>query len=90
MINFIKSQPAPECLVIASENLHDRVTTELGTFTQYLREFYDKDGLNNVQKEQLLTKIERKLSPESPFTAFKIWIIKSRPRLMQDFGQFLT
>jgi hypothetical protein len=75
---------------IASENLRDKVSKELAAFTQYLRDFYYEEGLNNVEKENLIAKIRRRLSPESPFTAFKIWIVKSSPRYMQDFGEFLN
>jgi hypothetical protein len=75
---------------IASENLRDKVSKELAAFTQYLRDFYYEEGLNELEKETLTAKIRRRLSPESPFTAFKIWVIKSSPRYMQDFGQFLN
>jgi hypothetical protein len=75
---------------IASENLRDKVSTELAAFTQYLREFYLEVGLTNVEKTSLITKIRRRLSPESPFTAFKIWMVKSNERYMRDFGEFLN
>jgi hypothetical protein len=75
---------------IASENLRDRVSKELAAFMQYLRDFYGEEGLNDVEKEKLIAKIRRRLSPESPFTAFKIWMVKSNQRYMQDFGHFLN
>ena len=75
---------------IESENLRDEVTKEIANFTQYLRDFYGEDGLNEDEKEALKAKIRRRLSPESPFTAFKIWVVKSNSRLFQDFGHFLT
>jgi hypothetical protein len=75
---------------IASENLRDRISNELAAFTQYLREFYGEAGLNDREREALVARIRRRLSPESPFTAFKIWIIKSNQRYMQDFGDFLN
>ncbi len=75
---------------IESENLRDKVTKEIAYFTEYLRDFYFEDGLNNDEKETIKAKIRRRLSSESPFTAFKIWIIKSNPRLLRDFGHFLV
>ncbi len=74
---------------IESENLRDKVTKEVANFTKYLRKYY-KNGLTEEEKESFKTKIRRKLSHESPFTAFKIWVIKSNPRLLNDFGAFLN
>ena len=71
-----------------TENLRDNVTKEIVGFTEYLREFYEV-GLNTDEKEAIKVRVRRKLSPESPFTAFKIWIIKSNPSLTRDFGHFL-
>jgi sulfur relay (sulfurtransferase) DsrC/TusE family protein len=75
---------------IASENLRDKVSKELAAFTQYLREFYLEIGLTPIEKQTLITQIRRRLSPESPFTAFKIWMVKSNDRYMRDFGEFLN
>jgi hypothetical protein len=75
---------------LESANLRDRVSKELNTFILYLHEFYYEEGLNNAEKVALISKIRRRLSPESPFTAFKIWVIKSSPIYMKDFGQFLN
>ncbi len=73
---------------IESENLRERVTHEIADFTKYLRKFYQY-GLNQEEKEKYRTKIRRKLSPESPFTAFKIWIVKNNDFYLRDFGHFL-
>lgn len=75
---------------IESENLRDNVTKEVAAFTQYFHDFYYTDGLTEEEKKALETKIRRKLSPESSFTAFKIWVIKSNPRLLKDFGYLLN
>ena len=75
---------------IESENLRDKVTKEIGEFTQYLIDFYSENGLNDAEKERIEARIRRRLSPESPFTAFKIWIIKESPRRLRDFGHLLV
>jgi hypothetical protein len=74
---------------IESENLRERVSNEVAGFTKHLKKFY-KYGLTQEEKEKYKTKIRRKLSPESPFTAFKIWIIKSNDFYLRDFGSFLN
>jgi hypothetical protein len=75
---------------MASENLRDKVTIEVATFTDYLKVFYNEEGLTDLEKEKIKAKIRMRLSPESAFTAFKIWIIKTNKTYLRDFGHFLT
>ena len=70
-------------------HLRKKVILEVMEFQKYLVEYFYEKGLDEADKNELRAKIRRKLHPESPFTAFKIWIIKSSPKLNQEFSQYL-
>jgi len=42
------------------------------------------------RNSEIKTKIEQKLQPDTPFTAFKIWIIKRNQKLTAEFKEYLT
>jgi hypothetical protein len=70
-------------------NICDKLCREILSFTKILHKYYYEHGLTQQDKDKLKTKLGRKLSPEAPFTAFKIWVIKSNVEYMKDFGTLL-
>jgi HNH endonuclease len=72
-----------------SSNLRNRLDKEMKEFNDLLHEYFFTDGLDNSEKNALKKQIKRKLSPESPFTAFKIGVIKSNDRLLSEFKDVL-
>lgn len=69
-----------------AKNLTDKVIAEIKKLLDALHEYYDSN--TNDRKAQIRNKIKDLLSKESPFTAFKIWYIKSRPHL-SEFSELL-
>lgn len=74
--------------VIEADNIRSRLIEEMSKFSQLLLEYY-QPGWNQVEKDNIKAKIRRMLSPETAFTAFKIWVIKRNPELLNEFGHLL-
>lgn len=70
-------------------NICDKLCKEMWSFTKILYKYYYEPGLTESDKDRLKKKISRKLSAESPFTAFKIWVIKDNPIYTKDFASYL-
>jgi uncharacterized protein (TIGR02646 family) len=64
-----------------AKNLTDKVIAEIKRLLDTLHEFYNASS--DERKGEIRSKIKDQLSKESPFTAFKIWYIKSRPHLVE-------
>lgn len=73
---------------IESNNLRSKICKELNTFFDYLKE-YKADNISPERKNALFHKISIELGPQSPFTAFKIWVIKSNAEFLKDFGELI-
>jgi len=69
-------------------NIRERLIKEILEFSKLLME-YNEPTILEEEKSFYLNKIRRMLSVKSPFTAFKIWVIKDNPYLMNEFGEFL-
>ncbi|MFY7887502.1 MAG: hypothetical protein ACOVOW_01245 [Spirosomataceae bacterium] len=69
-------------------NIKERLIKEMLEFSKLLNEYNDPTILEE-EKSFYLNKIRRMLSVKSPFTAFKIWVIKDNEHLMKEFGAFL-
>ena len=74
---------------IESSNLRDRLGKEMKVFNDLLHQYFYDDGLNEDEKENLKVQIRRKLSPQSPFTAFKIDAIKANEVMFDEFKGLL-
>lgn len=70
-----------------SDNIRSKLVKEVAFFGEILRK-YD-DAYNELEKEECRKSIIRNLSPKSPFTAFKVWIIKENEVLNKEFSQYL-
>lgn len=71
---------------IESANLRDKLSDELASFGEllrdYFKDFYDIDELKGI-----FAQIKAHLSRKSSFTAFKRSIILNNPKLKQEFEQ---
>jgi hypothetical protein len=74
--------------VLEGLNVRDKLIKEIDLFSKFLHEYFE-DGISAEDKLDLKSKIRRRLSPESAFTAFKIWIIKNNEYLLAEFGEFI-
>lgn len=69
-------------------NLRDKLVTEMSDFHKLLKKH--KDAGDDADREYYETKIEHHLNRASAFTAFKRWIVRDTPYLMEEFAQYLT
>ena len=73
---------------LEANNIRRKIIDEICIFQKLLFDFYEID-MSQEDKNDIKQQIRRRLSLESPFTAFKIWILKGNPRLMVEFGVLL-
>jgi hypothetical protein len=73
---------------VEGENIRERLIDEMVKFTKRLKK-YVKPSLSLEDKERNRRKIQEMLSVKSPFTAFKVWVIKENSYLMSEFGVYL-
>ena len=74
--------------MIATENLRSLIVKEIQKFDRHLSDF-DNNDLSDIEKQHAKRNIQKMLAAESAFTAFKIWIIKENPNLLNEFQSFL-
>jgi len=67
-----------------SENLRKKVQNEIKEFNALIISYFEKKD-----KELVVQEIKNSLSFESPFTAFKVWIIKNNQNLLSVFKDYL-
>ena len=79
-----------ELKTIEGQNIRDKLIRELIEFNRILSEYFYEQGLSKEDKEELKKKIQRKLSPETAFTAFKICIIINNEDLFKEFKDLLS
>jgi hypothetical protein len=73
---------------LQSANIRKKLQKELYDFTTELWDFYGL-GRSEADRETSRNRIRQRLSPASPFTAFKVWMIRASLDLMRDFGDLL-
>jgi hypothetical protein len=66
-------------------NLRKKIIESMTDFDDLIQEYHQ----NIIPKERIKNKIIRHLQPDSPFTAFKVWLVKDNPALFNEFSQFL-
>jgi HNH endonuclease len=71
-----------------AENIRERLINEVLAFGNLLQEYFEPTILEE-EKPVALRKIRRMLSVKSPFTAFKVWVIKENQALLTEFSEFL-
>ncbi len=77
-----------ELKTIEAANIRERLINEMLAFNNLVNEYF----ASTILEEEIptfLRKIKRMLSVKSPFTAFKVWVVKSNPYLMKEFQIFL-
>jgi hypothetical protein len=72
----------------ASENLREALLKEIKKFGTALENYFDETS-SDIEKQNAKRNIQKRLSAESAFTAFKIWIIKENTYLVNEFQDFL-
>jgi DTW domain-containing protein YfiP len=72
-----------------SENLRRRLQKELALFNNELSNYFLNGNLTENDKHTVAQRIIEHLQKNSAFSAFKIWIIRSKERYMADFGQHI-
>jgi hypothetical protein len=73
---------------VEGENIRERLIDEMVKFTKRLKK-YSKPSVSFDDKERYRKRIQEMLSVKSPFTAFKVWVVKSNPYLFKEFQTFL-
>jgi hypothetical protein len=73
---------------VEGENIRERLIVEMVKFTRRLNK-YTKPSISIKDKERYRRKIQEMLSVKSPFTAFKVWVVKGNSYLMKEFGKYL-
>jgi uncharacterized protein (TIGR02646 family) len=74
---------------IECRNLRNLLHDQLADLNNHLAGFYLNGNLSQGELEAVKIKIKEHLQKESPFSAFKIWVIRSKESYMRDFGQFI-
>jgi HNH endonuclease len=77
-----------ESKTFEAANIRERLINEMLAFNNLVNEYFD----STILEEEIpvfLRKIKRMLSVKSPFTAFKVWVVKSNPYLFKEFQIFL-
>ncbi len=72
---------------LESANLRSLLVKEIRVFQALLFDYDESECSDN--KEYYLRKIKFHLSKSSAFTAFKRWIIRDNPELLQEFSSYL-
>lgn len=70
---------------LESENIRNKLIKEMNLFSSLLLDFFDEED----DKDKLREQIKKKLSKGAAFTAFKVWVIKSNPELLEEFEDLL-
>jgi hypothetical protein len=73
---------------VEGENIRERLIDEMVKFTKRLKK-YSKPTVSFDDKQRYRKRIQEMLSVKSPFTAFKVWVVKSNPYLFKEFQTFL-
>lgn len=74
-----------------SANIRNKISKEIRKFTDLFGYYFSNSGLfDETEQEKLKQRIVEKLSNDSSFTAFKRWIIRENPLLLQEFEQYLN
>ena len=73
---------------IEAENIIQQLTGELNKFVHYATGFLASEE-EPQKKRDFHELIVAKLRADTSFTGFKIWVIKSNPKLLQEFRQYL-
>lgn len=73
---------------IEARNIIQQLTEELNKFVHYATGFLTSEE-EPQKKRDFHELIVAKLKTDTAFTGFKIWVIKSSPKLLQEFRQYL-
>jgi len=74
---------------IGSGNLRSILYKELAEFNNLLAKFYLDGNIEEAERTSTIESIIAHLQKDSPFSAFKIWIIRIKERYMSDFARHI-
>jgi uncharacterized protein (TIGR02646 family) len=74
---------------LESEKLRKKIQQEMIRFQRLLNEYYF-DACDDEDKKEVKQKIKRALSKNSPFAAFKRWVILEEEEYDKEFGDLLA
>ncbi|MFN8576108.1 MAG: HNH endonuclease [Candidatus Sericytochromatia bacterium] len=74
---------------LESSNLRQKLIEELVKFGRVLTEYFD-DIVNDLEKEEYLKQIKKMLREDSPFCAFKVYIVLENEFFMKEFKDFIS
>ncbi len=89
LLMLIYNGKQTENKIAESENIREKLVGEVAEFGELLRKYFFDLGISEDEKEHYRSKIRKMLSIKSPFTAFKVWIIKENEVLNKEFSQYL-
>jgi hypothetical protein len=78
-----------ELKTIEASNLRNRLLNEIREFQKALFKYMEYEAVDEGYAADLLRDIRRRLLPSAAFAAFKVWIIKGNPFLLEKFGEFI-
>jgi hypothetical protein len=86
LLNDVYNRQKPITKRFESDNLRNRLQKELAIFMALLEKFYFAPSLSEIEKTATRADISGHLQKPSAFSAFKIWIIRSKQTYMADFA----
>lgn len=89
LLNLIYNGTQTSRKISEAENIRHKVCVVLNNFLELLNDYFDDNRLNENFKVIFKRKIIKELKSDSSFTAFKIWVVKSNPTFMVEFGEHL-
>ncbi|MBP6722252.1 MAG: HNH endonuclease [Bacteroidia bacterium] len=75
---------------IESGYLREKLLSEIKRFQKLIEKFAELPEENSNELQKIRQRIQKHLSNESAFTAFKRWIIRDDQGLMAEFGSYFS
>lgn len=78
-----------ELKTLEGKSIRDKLLKEIIEFQKLLFSYFES-GIDKEVKLEIRKKIKQKLSSESGFTAFKLWVIKNNDVLLNEFEELIN
>jgi hypothetical protein len=88
LLNLIYNGKNTPIKIIEGENIRHKVCDNLNGFIANMNDYFN-DKLTEPLRKVLRKSIVRELQPDSPFTVFKIWVVKSNDKFLEEFSNYL-
>jgi hypothetical protein len=87
LLNLIYNGKNTPNKIIEGENIRQKVCDDLNRFIANVNDYFNDELIESLRKV-LKKGIIKELQPDSPFTAFKIWAVKSNPDYDKEFSKY--